>query len=767
MKIDYPSLLNDTQLEAVTTESAHVRIIAGAGSGKTRVLTYRIAYLIDELGNAPESILAVTFTNKAANEMKERVARLVPSAAPFLQVSTFHSFCARFLRREAYLLGYPAGFTIFDDEDQERLLKDIAESWGYKKSDPILKEGLHYIGKKKTKGLYPEDITIKFGSFQEEKECLRFYTEYENRKRTMLCMDFDDLILFSIKILEEFDDVRKYWAYRFNHILVDEFQDTNDVQYRLMQLLSRPDTNIYVVGDPDQTIYTWRGANQKIILDFPVRYPDYIDIVLNRNYRSTKNILGAANKLISHNKQRVPKDLFTEGDDGVAVLPKRFESAQEEADFIVAEINRIADKNYPPRYDNIAVLYRSSYLTRPLEAAFGANGVPYRVFGGLRFYQRREVKDVLAYFRVLLNPLDDVAFTRIYNVPRRGIGEASFNQMKKEASELGLSLYQYACELERHETELPKRVVVALIAMAAIMQGTSKRLTDNLEAYSSVLKDMINEMGYYQYIAEDQGIDEDRAANVNALFDDINAYISKNPDSSFEEYLQNIALLTSQDDMNGGNYVSLMTIHIAKGLEFDNVFVMGMNQGAFPSDRSIADTGRDGMEEERRLAYVAFTRAKQRLILTCNSGFSYVSGGRSLPSMFFEEAGLAFPRESMYSSVYPGGYAGRGKYGNKQTNNGWRKVGYSNSDPFDDGDHYDPFASSKPSPAPVARPKKENGITDWRVGDRVHHEKFGDGTVVQLLDSSIFIVQFDDGGKRTLVSSHPMIRRITKPGGVA
>ena len=790
MKNDYASLLNSAQLEAVTTSAPHVRIIAGAGSGKTRVLTYRIAYLIDEMNVDPQSILAVTFTNKAANEMKDRVARLVPNAALFLQVSTFHSFCARFLRHEIKRLGYPNAFTIMDDEDQEKLLKEIGEGYGYKKSDPVLKEALHYISSKKTAGLYPEGVyeaanpslqeayrylrengTIehyvgehrsRFGSFAAEATSLLFYHDYEEKKRAMLCLDFDDLMLFTVKILTDFPEVRDRWSARFEHILVDEFQDTNDVQYTLMRLLSREDTNVYVVGDPDQTIYTWRGANQKIILNFPFVYPDYIDIVLSRNYRSTKKILDGANRLIAHNKKRVPKDLYTEGEPGDPITSKRFETAQDEADYITREITRLAEKNHPPKYDNIAVLYRSSYLTRPLETSFAASGIPYRVFGGLRFYQRKEVKDVLAYFRVLINPLDDVAFTRIYNVPKRGIGDSSFNLLKEEAEASGVSLYNYILSLDKVESKLPTRVITKLILLSTQIEDVKKKLTDNLETYSSVLRNFITDIGYYQYVVEDQAIDEDRAGNVNALFDDINAYISKNPESSFEEYLQNIALLTSQDDMNGGNYVSLMTVHIAKGLEFDNVFVMGLNQGTFPSARSIADTGRDGLEEERRLAYVAFTRAKKQLFLTTNSGYSYVSGSKQVPSQFFEEAGFAFPAESTFASLYPGGYAPRGN--RSQGSSSWRRVSFIDNDFFDDGDHDDPFAKvEEPEP-----PKKtDNGIRDWQVGDRLHHEKFGDGSVKTVIEGNIIVVAFDDGSTRTMVSTHPMISRLSKPGGVA
>lgn len=781
MKIDYASLLNERQYEAVTTSYQHVRIIAGAGSGKTRVLTYRIAYLMEELHVDPYSILAVTFTNKAAAEMKERVGKLVSNGANFLTVSTFHSFCARFLRQEAKWLGYPSSFTIFDDEDSDKLIVDILADLGYRKKDPFVKQVKEYIGRKKMMGIYPEDITITKESFVNEKQALSAYLEYENRKAKMFAFDFDDLILKTMLILGEFPEVRRKWAMRFKHILVDEFQDTNDTQYKLLKYLCTTETCLYVVGDPDQTIYTWRGANQGIILDFPREFPDYQDIVLNRNYRSTKNILDAANKLIAYNKKRVPKDLYTESDEGDPVTPKRFDTAEEEAEWVVEKIIDLASSTFPPTYSNIAVLYRSSYVTRPFEAEFVANGIPYRIFGGLRFYQRKEVKDVLAYFRLLLNPLDDVSFDRIVNAPKRGVGDTSLSKIKSEAQALGISEYDYALHISEHpETGLSTKVCMALNVMTNKMEEAKKKLSDNLEVYSKVLKDFITDIGYYEYIAEDQGIDEDRAGNVNSLFDDINHYISNNPDSTFDEYLQNISLLTSQDDMNGGNYVSLMTIHVAKGLEFDNCFIIGMNDGAFPSARATAETGRDGMEEERRLAYVAITRARKKLYMTTNSGYSYVTDSHAAPSQFFKEAGVEIPRDEGFENSFGssswgpsygrsyGGYS-RGGYGRSKQKTSWSgsSVGKS-SDFFGDGDSISPFEEHK-----VKRPEidvdapKNNGITEWKVGDRCTHAKFGEGEVVEVIDGNIIVVNFVSAGKKTLLSTHPMLTKLSSKGGIA
>lgn len=764
MPIDYASLLNASQLEAVTTRCPHVRIIAGAGSGKTRVLTYRVAYLIDQMKVSPSRILAVTFTNKAANEMKERVGKLVPEAAPYLQVSTFHSFCARFLRREAHWIGYPASFTILDEEDTQKLIKDIAVDMGYRKGDEIVKMAKNYIDKKKTAGLYPDDIHFSRPAFEQEKECLKIYAEYEQRKMRMLSLDFDDLILQVIFILKNFPEAHEAWCHHYRHILVDEFQDTNNVQYELMMLLSNPETNIYVVGDPDQTIYTWRGANQGIILDFPMQFPDYQDVVLDRNYRSTKNILDAANRLIANNKKRVPKNLYTESEGGSKITGKRFETSDDEARWVVTKICELgAEKDFRnPVFSNIAVLYRSSYMTRSLESELAANRVPYRIFGGLRFYQRKEVKDVFAYFRLLMNEADDVSFDRIINVPKRGIGDSTQATVKAEAQALGMPIYTYLKEIDRHpETNISPKALSKLRLLINKMEATKAKLADNIEAYSGVLRDFITDIGYFDYIVDEQAIDEDRAGNVNAVFDDVTKYLKDNPDSTFDQYLQNIALLSAQDDMNGGNYVSLMTIHVAKGLEFDNVFIICMNEGSFPSMRAQNETGRDGLEEERRLAYVAMTRAKKKLFMTSNSGYTYVTDSRATPSQFFDEAGVDIPRDEYRSSGFGP------SYGSRSGGKSWRTV-YDGSKKqgssyFSDGDHLDPFEPKSSMPAAP----KDNGITDWKVGDLAHHEKFGDGIVVKIIDANIIVVKFDNVGEKTLLSKHKMLSRRRSAGGVA
>ncbi|MDD4005734.1 MAG: UvrD-helicase domain-containing protein, partial [Bacilli bacterium] len=397
---EYQKLLNERQYEAVSTNAQFVRIVAGAGSGKTRVLTYRIAYLIGELGIYPENILAFAFTNKAAGEMRERAIKLVPHAAEHLKLSTFHSFCARFLRSEISILNYPSHFTIYDEDDQEKLLKNVAVELNYQKKDPIVKMAASFIGGHKTEGRYPEDVILKDNAYPEQKECLKFFHLYEVRKEQQKALDFDDLLLKTIEILERFPKTRNKWANRFSHILIDEFQDTNDVQYKLVKLFMKEGTSLYVVGDPDQTIYTWRGANQGIILNFDKDFPMAETIVLDRNYRSTQVILDTANRLISNNRHRIHKDLYTKNTLGEKIETERAFSRESEASWVIREIEKLKKTKIDFSYRQIAILYRSSYITLPFEKELEKNKIPFQIFGGTKFFQRREVKDVIAYFRL-------------------------------------------------------------------------------------------------------------------------------------------------------------------------------------------------------------------------------------------------------------------------------------------------------------------------------------------------------------------------------
>ncbi|MFA5481253.1 MAG: UvrD-helicase domain-containing protein [Bacilli bacterium] len=738
---DFQKLLNERQYEAVSTTSQFVRIVAGAGSGKTRVLTYRIAYLIGQLGIYPEQILAFAFTNKAANVMKERAIQLVPEATSHLRLSTFHSFGARFLRSEIGILGFPSNFTIFDEEDQEKLVKNVAVELNYQKKDTIVKLALDYIGKNKCDGKYPEDIVLADDSYPEQKECLKFFHLYEQRKSQQKALDFDDLLLKTIEILKNYPNIRSKWIHRFRHILIDEFQDTNDVQYLLVKLLMNSETSLYVVGDPDQTIYTWRGANQDIILNFNKDYPQAETIILDRNYRSSQTILDTANRLIAHNKMRVPKDLYTKNNLGEKVNTERSFSRDSEAAWVVREILNLKKTKIDFAYNQVAILYRSSYITLPFEKELEKNKIPFQIFGGMKFFQRREVKDIIAYFRLLYNTYEDISFERIINVPRRAIGDTTLALLKEEAQAHNLSLYNYIKIIDQVDSHLKNRAITSLTSMVNVLEATRRKLDEKLEAYPSILNQMVIELNYYEYLGREEDGD-DRLDNVKMLFDDIFNFAKKNPDAPFEQYLEYATLATSQDDIDDGNFVAMMTIHVAKGLEYDYIFVIGLNEGVFPSARSMSEDGHAGLEEERRLCYVAFTRARKKLFVSCNKSYSFVLDSQQIPSRFFKEAGLELPKERDYEIRE-------------------QKYQYRSHDFADEV--YDELDGAIPEPTDEL-PPQENFVDKWFVGDIAIHQKFGEGVVTKILDDTIVEINFYEHGKKSILARHYML---SKKGGVA
>ena len=735
--MNFEKELNEKQYEAVTTSFRNVRVIAGAGSGKTRVLTYRIAYLISEMKVLPWKILAITFTNKVANEMKTRVAKMIPEVEKDLTIKTFHSFAATFLRREIGVLNFPSSFTILDEEDQTKLIKDIAVELGFRRGDKIVGKALSYIGGKKLHELYPEDITIMKEMFEDEKLCLQIYTRYEEEKNKQLSLDFDDLLLKTNFILQNYPTVRIRWQERIDHILIDEFQDTNDVEYKLVKLLTKPSTCHYVVGDPDQTIYTWRGANQDIILNLHKDFIDIETIILNRNYRSTQTILNSANKLIAHNKMRVKKDLYTENKDGEGIVVRRSPSSKNEADYVVREIKKLVQVNHYS-YKDIAILYRSNYVTMDFEASLVEHQVPYRIFGGQKFYQRREIKDVLAYFHLIVNVKDDISFERIINVPRRGIGDTTVNNLKREKEENNTSMYEYIrdLDLEKQHSDMPKKAINSLKTMIMVIDKAREDIAKKEEVFSKILEEMIYSFGYNDYLMKEDDGDE-RIENVKALFQDIRHYLQNNPESSFDEYLQNIALISSQDELIDGEYVSLMTVHTAKGLEYPVIFVVRMNAGVFPHVRSFAENGFKGLEEERRLAYVAMTRAKERLYLTFAGDYSYVLGGNLLPSQFIKESGNDVdPRREEY--------------------NPYKSQKRPSTFHFDDGPNAT-FSLDEPIKQDFSQ--EINDVDSWAVGDIVIHKTLGKGVVIELEGDGIIKVKFEEHGIKSIMGNHPAVSK--------
>lgn len=733
--MNYQNELNENQYNAVTSEAQHIRVIAGAGSGKTRVLTYRISYLISEMSVAPWKILAITFTNKVANEMKTRVLKMIPEASKDLTIRTFHSFAAYFLRHEISVLGFPASFSILDEEDQTKLVKDIASSMGFKRGDKIVGNALGYIGKQKLLGKYPDDINFVKPSFEDEKTCLEIYQRYEEEKYKTLSLDFDDLLLLTNRILEDYPDIRIKWQNRIDHILVDEFQDTNDIEYKMINMLKKPSASLYVVGDPDQTIYTWRGANQNIILDLNKRYVDIITIVLDRNYRSTQAILDSANKLIAHNKLRVTKNLYTNEKIGEKVNVHSSPSGRLEADYVAREIDKL-HRFSGYSYKDIALLYRSNYLTVDFEAALTRYQIPYKIYGGQKFYERREIKDVLSYFHLIVNTKDDISFSRIINVPRRGVGETSEELIKQEASSMNKSLYEYIRDVKADESNVSNKIINSLKAMIKCIDIAREDITKNEEVFSKILEDMIWSLGYQEYLQKEEDGD-DRIENVRALFEDIRHYLKTNPESTFDEYLQNIALLSAQDEVIDGDFVTLMTVHTAKGLEYPVVFVVRFNQGVFPNMRAITESGYLGMEEERRLAYVAMTRAKQKLYLTLAADYSYVLQGNLVPTQFLKESGneVLVTRDN---NIF-------------RTNKINRPTQYR----FDDGDHLT-FENESPRKQSV---KNETSDCDWSIGDVVIHKTLGRGVVIALEGDDIIKVDFEEHGEKSILSTHPNVSK--------
>ena len=736
--MDFESKLNEKQLEAVTTSFPHVRIVAGAGSGKTRVLTYRIAFLISEMHVAPWKILAITFTNKVANEMRKRVVDMLPEVEKDLTIKTFHSFAANFLRREIPVLGFPSTFTILDEEDQKKLIQDIAVERNYRRTDKIVGKTINYIGSKKLHEQYPDDITIIKPAFEDERECLEIYKRYEEEKTKMLSLDFDDLLLQTNYILENYPEIRLKWQDRIDDILIDEFQDTNDIEYKLVKYLKKPSTSLYVVGDPDQTIYTWRGANQNIILELEKQFPDMETIILNRNYRSTSKILDSANKLIAYNKMRVKKDLYTENLGGQPVIVHSSPSSQSEAEYVAREVQKLKQVN-GYSYKDIAILYRSSYVTMDFEHAFVAKNIPYRIYGGQKFYQRREIKDVLAYFHLIVNVKDDISFTRIINVPRRGIGDTTLNILKEESDANNQSLYEYVRDIDVDQSAAPKKAINALKTMIMTIDTAREDVNKKEEVLSKILEDMIYSLGYQDYLMKDDDDGEERLENVKALFQDLRHYLKANPDSTFDEYLQNIALVSAQDELVDGDYVTLMTVHTAKGLEYPVIFVVRFNNGVFPHIRSALESGYKGIEEERRLAYVAMTRAKERLYLTLAGDFSYVLGGALTPSQFIKESGNEVISTSDFSPF-------------RST-----KPNRTKTYTFDDGPNLD-FTKDE-GPIRQDFSQATNDVDDWKVGDIVIHKNLGKGVVVELEGDGIIKVNFENHGTKSIMGNHPYVSK--------
>ena len=630
--------LNDRQLEAVKATEGKVRIIAGAGSGKTRVLAYRYAYLVDVLGIDPGNILCLTFTNKAAQEMRNRINRLIGGEYASDFICTIHSFCVKFLREEIFRLGYPKTFQILDEEDMKAIAKEAHEEHGIERKESTVERFLKKFSKIKansgsnyiscfllpdSKGQLDFDTRRYINNNCDENTGQLFISTLQ-RQRKFLSLDFDDLIYFTLYILNNFPDVKAKWQKKMNYVLVDEVQDCNANDWEIYETLSGMHGNLFLVGDPDQTIYEWRGAH----LEKFVGWTPTTDIIMAQNYRSTSTILDAANSIIDNNDLRIKKDLFTNNEKGEKIIHYHGKDDRQEAEWISYQILNMKDTG--ARFEDFAVLVRSSYMTRAIEQAFMRDKISYVIWGGIRFFERKEIKDALSYLRLVAFD-DDLSFKRIVNVPSRKIGSKSIEQIAQCAAQNGCSMLEALRRLTSTKA-FSKEPVRKFIEMIDTARTLSKGLS-----ISNLLEYTLKNSGLDELYRTDE--EEERLENLNELIQSIKTYEDehKEDEISLETYLQEIALYTNLDSSKGKHHVKVMTIHQSKGLEFPYVFVAGLSEGIFPNRRSVRERKKNGMEEERRLMYVAVTRAETRLFLTESEGYSAQGGFNKVPSRFIRE----------------------------------------------------------------------------------------------------------------------------------
>jgi DNA helicase-2/ATP-dependent DNA helicase PcrA len=703
--------LNEPQREAVLHGEGPLLILAGAGSGKTRVLTHRIAYLVGTGQAHPGEILAITFTNKAADEMRGRVEQLVGNRARPMWVMTFHSACARMLRSEAERLGYTRGFTIYDEQDSLRLVKQCVDELDV---DPkrFAPRGIRrQISDAKNQLLDAEAYRLKVSSFFEQTAA-DVYELYEQRAHSNNAMDFDDLLFRCVNVLELFPEVRDRYRRSFRHVLVDEYQDTNHAQYRWLVLLSEEHRNLSVVGDDDQSIYAFRGADIRNILDFEDSFPDAHVVKLEQNYRSTQTILSAANAVISHNRARKSKELWSDLGQGAPVHVRELEDEHAEARFVVSEIERLVEEG--GSRDEIAVFYRTNAQSRVLEDMLVRYGVSYQVIGGTRFYERAEIKDALAYLNLLVNPQDLVAFQRIVNAPRRGIGQTSQGRLVGHANTIGASIWDVAISPD----SVPGLAAAATKAVERFM-SVMVRLRERAEggaAVGDLLKETLDETGYIAGLEAERTIEAGgRLENLEELVGVAREYDSTAEEPSLEEFLQQVALFSEQDALQDDEgIVTLMTLHNAKGLEYPVVFIIGCEDGVFPHMRAI-EAG--DLEEERRLCYVGVTRARREL---------YISYART-----------------------------RALFGSREWNLPSRFLGEIPAELTDREEEAPATQWEKPA-APEPRPSGAS----FGLGDDVVHANFGDGVVTGIEPGGLVVVRFaSDGSERKLMADYAPLKK--------
>lgn len=740
--------LNPVQHEAVTHREGPLLIIAGAGSGKTRVLTHRIAYLLDYEKVSPFEILAITFTNKAADEMKSRVAELIGPVAEKMWVSTFHSACVRILRRDAGRLGFPSSFTIYDQSDAVRLCGYVIRDLGLDAKKFPARTVHSTISSAKNEGLSAEEFLTKAGSIFDRK-IAEIFSEYQARLLKAGAMDFDDLLVNTVRLLREFPDVLTAYQLRFRHILIDEYQDTNHVQNEMVLLLAAEHRNVCVVGDADQSVYKFRGADMRNILEFENAFEDVTVLLLEQNYRSTQNILDAANAVIDNNLSRRPKELWTDRGNGEAIVRYFADDEGDEGQWIANQLLHLQDSGY--RWGDCAIFYRTNAQSRVIEDCLLRVGIPYKVVGGTRFYDRREIKDALAYLKVVVNPADEVSVKRVLNVPKRGIGDSSVGR---------LDLYARAHDLNFFAT-LSAAAEAGVTGKA--LKGIKEflQLIADLEPFiesgpAMVLEEAMQRSGYIAELETEHSVEADgRIENIAELIGAAREY------GSVDEFLEQVSLVADTDDLDDDDSsIVLMTLHSSKGLEFPCVFLIGLEDGIFPHMRSLNDPSE--LEEERRLAYVGITRARERLHLShawCRTMFG--STQYNPPSRFLaeipEQLVTTIQGERRTAPTRSSGWGG-------STPSMWGGSRSANDDDDWSGSVIGGRRSDESTLAPPPPQKSGADRLDLKVGDDVLHDKFGDGVIIAMEgngEKATATVNFPGVGQKQLLLAWAPLKKRT------
>lgn len=736
--------LNPMQKEAVFTTDGPLLVLAGAGSGKTRALTHRIAYLIEEKGAAPWNILAITFTNKAAGEMRERVNSLVNFGAESIWVSTFHSMCVRILRRDAEYLGYDRNFTIYDTDDQKTLMRQIMKKL---ELDPKLyKERaiLSVISSNKNELVTPEEFSVEASGDFRRMRMAEAYQEYQTQLRKNNAFDFDDLIMKTVELLQSNSEIRERYQDRFRYIMVDEYQDTNTAQFRLVSLLAGKYKNLCVVGDDDQSIYKFRGANIGNILNFEAIYPEAKVIKLEQNYRSTQNILNVANEVIHNNEGRKDKRLWTANEEGEPVHYAQYDTAYDEAGAIIREIRSANEEGLSLK--DCAVLYRTNAQSRLLEEKCIQYNVPYRLIGGVNFYQRKEIKDMLAYLKTINGGRDDLSVQRIINVPKRGIGAASMGKVMLYATANHMSFY----EALEHADRVPGlgKAAQKIEGFVRLIQVYRSKLEYKM-SIAELMKDVLLTSGYEEELDQDDDLEAtSRRENLEELINKAADYEATAEEPSLNGFLEEVALVAEIDNLDDEEErLTLMTLHGAKGLEFTKVYLAGMEDGLFPGSMAVNSEDPDDLEEERRLFYVGVTRAKRELTLTC-AKLRMVNGENRYcrRSRFVDEIPSDMLKDEQEKRSL-GDHSGRSSFGSVPSRGGSAGFGSSDSD------------------IRLGRQftvTKESSLS-YQVGDRVVHKKFGPGTVLEITEQKRdfeVAVEFDQYGTKRMYASFAKLEKL-------